>query len=225
VVSHENPTDPVQIRGWLGLANVNDLDDRLVMVSDCEAAAVFQVTSTQAASTSGPDDIALVHASQDLRKQYPSAGTVADAQLVHNWAFFVAPTAFAPPAPAVPELALWRWDGVNPAQEMVEGVERLEVVFGIDANADQEVDQYVDATAAPTNPSDAERFWREVISVRMVVWVRSGPGVIPTNSPQRLDVDINLDGDTSDAGESVSFTDGRLRQVFTATVALRNRLS
>jgi type IV pilus assembly protein PilW len=193
-------------------------------VSDCEGAAVFQVTSTQAASSSGPDDIALVHG-VNLRKQYPSAGTAAEAQLVHNWAFYVAPTTFVPPPPSVPELALWRWDGVRPAEEMVEGVERLEVVFGVDANANQEVDQYVDATAAPTNPSDAERFWREVISVRMVVWVRSGPGVIPTNSPQQLDVDINLDGDTSDAGESVSFTDGRLRQVFTATVALRNRLS
>lgn len=214
VLSHENPTDPLQVRGLLGLASANDLLGRLVMVSDCEAAAVFRVTSTAAASTSGPDDIALVHG-VDLRKQYPSAGTAAEVQLVHNWAFYVAPNASG-------ELSLWRWDGVRPAEEMVEGVERLEVTFGRDANADQEVDDYVPVDATNANDED---FWREVISVRIVVWVRSGLGVIPTNLPQQLDVDINLDGDTTDTGESASFTDGRLRQVFTATVALRNRLS
>jgi type IV pilus assembly protein PilW len=165
------------------------------------------------ASTSGSDDV-IAHG-VDLRKQYPSAGTAAEVQLVHNWAFYVAPSASG-------ELSLWRWDGVRPAEEMVEGVERLEVLFGVDTNGDQEVNDYL--PAGGTNGVQPDQ-WREVVSVRIVVWVRSGPGVIPTNPGQRLEVDLNLDGDTADAGESVSFTDGRLRQVFTATVALRNRLS
>jgi type IV pilus assembly protein PilW len=140
---------------------------------------------------------------------YPSAANAAEVQRLGKKAYYVAPTTAGEPA-------LWRWDGAGAAQEMVEGVERLEVLFGVDANGDQEVDRY--DTAQQVNQSNA---WPNVISVRIAVLVRSGPGVIPTNAAQRLDAD--LDGAITCPDEC--FTDGRLRQVFTTTVALRNRLS
>lgn len=208
VCSHPTPTDPVVIEGLLGLATVADLPGRLVLVSDCEGAALFGITAAAAAGCpAGGTGAALTHG-VDLIKQYPSAATAAEVARVHNWAYYVAPSNVTPG-----EVALWRWDGVGAAEEMVEGVERLEVLFGVDANSDQEVDQYDTAQQV-----DANDQWPNVISVRIGLLLRSVPGVKDPATQQSLDSDLD--------GTAEPFSgDSRLRQVFTTTVALRNRMS
>jgi type IV pilus assembly protein PilW len=108
--------------------------------------------------------------------------------------------------------ALWRivssQNNGNP-EEMIPGVEKMEIQYGVDTNADTVVDQYSDADAV-----EAAGNWSNVISARVAILVRSPEA----NSPE-------LDKRTyrllsKDVGP---FNDRYQRSLFTTTVALRNR--
>jgi type IV pilus assembly protein PilW len=168
----------------------------VAIVSDCEGAAVFQVTGVSGST---------VTHNVDLGKQFPSAATVAEVQEIRNTAYYVAPSNVSA------EPALWRWDGINAAQEMAEGIERLQVRFGIDINGDQAVDQY-DTAAEVENGNN----WGNVISVRVSLVLRSPDQNVTSGGQGYV-----LDG----TNVPVASTDTRLRQVFTTTIAVRNRQS
>ncbi|MEY6434098.1 PilW family protein [Thioalkalicoccus limnaeus] len=94
--------------------------------------------------------------------------------------------------------ALWRREAPNAPQEMIEGVEDMEVryLFGAD---------YVPATAV-TN-------WQNVDGMRISLLLASDDDNL-TGNPQNIEW----------RGNPLTPTDTRLRQVFTTTIALRNRL-
>ncbi len=189
VASHGATTAPLVVQGASRL-QVNDL----AIVSDCQGAAVFQVTGVSGST--------ITHG-VDLGKQYPSAATVAEVQEIRNTAYYVAPSNVSA------EPALWRWDGINAAQEMAEGIERMQVRFGVDINGDQAVDQYDTA-----NQVETANNWGNVISVRISFVVRS-PDQNVTDGAQTYVLD----------GTPQTAADSRLRQVFTTTIAVRNRQS
>ncbi|MGB5329219.1 MAG: PilW family protein [Gammaproteobacteria bacterium] len=91
------------------------------------------------------------------------------------------------------------------AQELVEGVQDMQLLYGIDNDSDGYPNQYVSSN----NVADFE----EVVAVRIMLLVRSFNDFI-TETPQTY----SFNGVQTTAG------DRRLRQVFTATVALRNRI-
>jgi type IV pilus assembly protein PilW len=106
--------------------------------------------------------------------------------------------AIAPNVPAVP--------GAPPfGATLVENVEDLQILYGIDTTGDQSVDQYV---AVPVD-------WSEVIAARVCVLVRSEKTNIV--SPGNY---LNCNGDSV-----VIPADRRLRRTFTATFNLRNRIN
>jgi len=89
--------------------------------------------------------------------------------------------------------------------ELVEGVEDMQIRYGIDSDNDQFANQYVNSAAVPD--------FEDVVSIRIMLLVRS------------------IDDFVTEAAQTYSFNgasttpgDRRLRQVFTATVALRNRI-
>jgi len=91
------------------------------------------------------------------------------------------------------------------AVELVEGVEDMQIRYGIDSDNDQFANQYVNSAAVPD--------FEDVVSIRIMLLVRS------------------IDDFVTEAAQTYSFNgvsttpgDRRLRQVFTATVALRNRI-
>lgn len=92
------------------------------------------------------------------------------------------------------------------AQEIVEGVEAMQLLYGEDiaTNPDGVADRYVTAN----NVSD----WNDVVSVRVHLLMQS----------ERTDI---VDGSQtlSFNGASITASDGRLRYPFVATVSLRNR--
>ncbi|MBP6058799.1 MAG: PilW family protein [Nitrosomonas sp.] len=91
---------------------------------------------------------------------------------------------------------------------LLENVEDLQLLYGIDTTGEQSVDQYV---AAPAVPAD----WGRVIAVRVCVLIRSDKTNIV--SPGYY-LDCN--------GTSVAIpADRRLRRAFTATFNLRNRVN
>lgn len=98
-------------------------------------------------------------------------------------------------------------NGFN-SQELVPGVENMQVLYGVDTTGSQVPSQYVTAT----NVAD----WSTVVSVRVALLMRSDMGAVPlpAAAPQ-----YQLEDTTIKAP-----LDTRLRQVFTATIGIRNSL-
>ncbi|WP_119395783.1 PilW family protein [Salinibius halmophilus] len=90
--------------------------------------------------------------------------------------------------------------------ELVEGVERMQLLFGLDLNGDGSQLAYL-----PINQIDTADY-DDIVGVRVSLLLRSEQA--------------NLGDQTSltFANETLSFNDGRLRRVYTAHIALRNRL-
>ena len=180
----------------------------IVMVSNCRGGDIFQVTTaagagaqqvivhtTGGANTPGnynPDGCGGGSA-QCLSQTYGSDSTMFELQTV---TYSIAVGASGEPA-------LWRSEnGTN--VELIEGIEQMQVLYGIDTDNDNFANQYVVSTAVADMLT--------VISVRLMLLVRS-----------------DSDGVTEDAqvynynGVSTTAADQRLRQVFSTTIALRNR--
>lgn len=117
-------------------------------------------------------------------------------------------------------------DASTTAEELVEGVENMQITYGVDTDAapDRQVNFYQTATeiengtGVPAVPgADAAARWKRVLSVRISLLMRSRAsekGVV--NQPQTYV--YNGAVVTAPAGDRL------LRQVFTFTVAVRNRL-
>lgn len=93
------------------------------------------------------------------------------------------------------------------SEELVEGIEDMQIVYGEDTNADKNVDSYVAANAVAN--------WDNVLAVRVSLLVRSVENNV-VSSP----VAVTFDGATVNSGVGA---DRRLRKVFTATIGVRNR--
>jgi type IV pilus assembly protein PilW len=90
--------------------------------------------------------------------------------------------------------ALFKRIGTATAQELVEGIENMQILYGEDTNGDNTPDYYVAAGSVGD--------WERVISVRATLTART--------------LDANLDPTAND--------DGRLRRTYQSTITLRNRL-
>lgn len=200
-------TAPISFSGCTDLQVGN-----IALVSDCAAAAVFNVTAV--ANPTACDDPAktgtITHG-VDIGKQFPSAGQPAEVQRIENVAYFVATSTNGRPA-------LFRWNGIDAAaEELVEGVERLRVLFGLDTSnpPDGAVDLYRDPGKMATDD------WARVLNVRVtLVTTSSEQGV--TGGAQSYVIDVK---DSSVFTLTADTTDTRLRQVYSATVTVRNRQS
>lgn len=105
--------------------------------------------------------------------------------------------------------SLWRSRGLLPAEELVQGVEQMQVEYGLDTNGDRVIDGVYQAATATTN-------WQQVIAVRIALLVRSidqyGTDPDLRNYQLLSATTVNAPGDR------------RTREVFTATVSIRNRV-
>ncbi|RMD78759.1 MAG: prepilin-type N-terminal cleavage/methylation domain-containing protein [Gammaproteobacteria bacterium] len=163
----------------------------LLLVSDCSQGDVFQVTNSNP-SGSGQ----LVHNTgagqpgnlvKPLSKAYGTDAQVFQAQEIR---YSVQPGLLGQPS-------LFR--SVNgAAQELVEGVEDLQVSYGEDTDGDGAVNRYADA-------NDPALDTAKVLAVRLTLTLRS--------------VEDNV------TAAPTPFGDRRLRRTFTTTVTLRNRTS
>ncbi|WGS87945.1 PilW family protein [Methylomonas sp. UP202] len=105
----------------------------------------------------------------------------------------------------------------NSAEEMIEGVQDMQISYAIDTGTDLAVDGYVTAD----NVTD----WSKVLGIRLsllMVSRQDEQGL--TSSPQQYAIDMNGDGDTNDTGETITPSDHLLRKVFSTTIAIKNRL-
>jgi type IV pilus assembly protein PilW len=187
---------------------------QVMMITDCNATAVFQVTGWTNAGATSTIQHAAVGASggnpgnstANIDYLFTAGSRVASLQTV---IYYVGTD------PATNEPALYRQTGApavgNQAQLLVEGVEALQVSYGRDTTGDRLADDYVSA--------DAITNWDNILSVNYALLIRSEQAGTDT-----LTKTYNLLNAAAPInGKSLTFTDRRSRLVFTTTIALRNR--
>lgn len=201
----------------------------LVILASCERAAIFRITNTPATTCDGSvGAVVLEHqaagAGSDGSQGNGNNGYVSGStsnQIANSFhvdtrasvyrfdevAYFVGSNPAGRPG-------LYRTSSNGGTEELVENVEDMDILYGLDSSdpPDGIADSYV--------PAGAVANWGQVVSVRMSLLVVSQDTAVTTGAQSYVLRDTNGDGtlDTQTA------TDSRLRQVFTSTIALRNRV-
>lgn len=100
------------------------------------------------------------------------------------------------------------------SQELIEGVQDMQIFYGEDTNGDRIVDQYVDANAVAD--------WANVLSVRVNLLLVSLENNL-ANAAQTILFPADTGG-AGTVGNSFAAGDRRIYQTFTTTIGIRNRL-
>lgn len=207
-------------------ANHDYQKGQILIISDCAHSAVFQQSNTvnpnsqtkqinhntgQAVPGNCTKGLGLpLDCSTTLGTAYtfPAGATI---QLFKNYTYYIDDNAFGSPALYRSAIVLTSGSAELEAQELVEGVENLQITYGVDTDDDGDADYYV---AADTNGDGSEDLdVTEVVAIRVSLLMRS------------IEDNVLSSAQTySYNGASVTATDRRLRKVFTATITLRNRV-
>ncbi len=143
--------------------------DHLAMIHDCEKATIFNVTSLSLTGT----DMTIGHAqgvnpTSNITEQLAAISTfTTDGAIsaIQSHTFFIAPGTAINNAGDIP-LSLWRKTGITEPVELVEGIENLQILYGVDTmSGDRVPDQYLQANLVGD--------WREVVTVRVTVVANS----------------------------------------------------
>ncbi|MGA8277364.1 MAG: PilW family protein [Rhodanobacteraceae bacterium] len=111
------------------------------------------------------------------------------------------------------------------SDELAEGVENMQLRFGVDTDNDGQANLYLkaaDVAAGAATSAALDANWRQVVSVRVGLLVRSvdRAGVPATRSDGTTRTYQVLDTPVTPADPN----DGVMRQVYETTIALRNRI-
>jgi type IV pilus assembly protein PilW len=185
-----------------------------VVISDCRGAAVFVATSlTGAGATTGKilhgTGTTPANSSTSLPRSFDVDALVQPVQTV---IYYIAScTAVGANCPAVTPPALWQIVGSNPPQELIQGVEGIQLVYGVDTDGDLLANSYQKANAIAD--------WGTVVSVNIAVLSRSidETGTAVDKQTYKL-----LGGTAGNGRDYGPFNDRRQRAIFTTTITLRN---
>lgn len=184
------------------LASVDGLSvGGLAIVSDCSHANVFAVTQL-------PADKMVVHAANlnsdaKLTKVF-SVDNGATVTPIATISYFIAASSDG----VAGRRSLWRQENANPAEEIADGVDRLQLEYGVDTSSprDQVANTFVTADAIGDGT---------VVAVRLALLLRSQEDRLV----RRTQV-YNYDG-----VPDITAPDLRIYTPYTTTIALRNRLN
>jgi len=185
----------------------------IVVVTDCEKANVFQISGV----TNPSGKVNVMHASTSMEPDNatPTWGGITDklntfnagAQLLTatSTVYFIANGSGIPVRPSL-------WQNINGTSlELLEGVEDMHITYGVDTEADQDF--------IPNDYKLAKDVadWERVISVRLELLVASiEDGVTQDHQVYTF---------PADAEAPTTAADFRLRQIFSTTIAIRNRIN
>lgn len=193
VLSHPSDSAGLNIPSGSGLQA-----DDAVLVSNCQGAAIFQVTGI---STSGGQDTIEHDGGAGKPNSTAALGrTFTDGEIarIGTRIYYIRLNPRGIPA------LYWR-SGGN-IEELVEGIENMQIQYGEDTDGDRAADIY--------RTADQVADWEAVVSVRIDLLVQSVEDGI-ASQPQAYTFN----------GAAVVPADRRLRQVFSTVISLRNRAS
>jgi len=225
VIEHRNDTT-AQLK-VTAFADLQEDDIVMVVDSNCENGSIFQITNFANKSI---DHSEVVHntgntnpgnCQKDLGQSYIGGRIIKFMRA----AYFVADTGRV--AAGQPVFALYRLDstrvGTPTLQELIEGVEDMQVLFGVgsDANNDGVVDTiaYKDATAVK-NASE----WPAVVNVRVQLLLSSADPNALWKS-QEIDVQLGRTSVTEYVNIALTPADKAMRQDYNTTTTVRNRVN
>jgi len=196
-------------------------NNRVLMIANCVNQAFFQATSYDPATgviqhavlAPAADGSYLGNASADLQTAFPGPtipqqddGGPSIVVPMQSIVFYLRNSTSGNGK------SLWRRVDTNAAEELVEGIDAMQIQFGIDTDGDGQADQYVDPSnaAVTANPQIVAS-----VSIALLISSIEQYGTIDADTK---DYDLFNDG-------TVDFTapgDHRLRQIITTTATLRN---
>jgi type IV pilus assembly protein PilW len=193
----------------------------LLVITDCQHAAVFQMTNVNNNNTIAVVDHNSGNATnpgnctKGLGNPVPSpctangtAYTFAPGSRVLRLSavtYYIRNNTAGEPALYRQKLGASGGNAATSAEELVEGVADLQIQYGVDTDAAKGADTYVTA--------DAVADWSKVLTVRISLLMVSRSDESITNASQ-----------TYTYGDGTTTTDRLLRKVFTTTISVRNRL-
>jgi len=198
-------TDTVNVEG----TNSGFAEDEYLMVADCAGADIFRATGV---ATGGGNTQVSHDASENtqatLSRRY-GADSVVMEFTTHTYFVGLTGRNYVDSAGNVlPLTALYRFDGTN-AQELVDGVEDLQIEFALDTDGNGVVDMFAD----PGGVTD----WSEVMSVRISLLMNSVDDASAVAAPYTY-------FPVSSAQIAPPANDFRLRQEVSSLVSVRNRV-
>jgi type IV pilus assembly protein PilW len=185
-----------------GAFQANDI----ALIYNCEAQGVFQVTGVAGGALQHVNGVGFPgNASALLAFPFPENAEVVPVETV---VYYVRPSTADPTINSLWRIVINRPDAqaLASAEELVEGIEQLQILYGVDTNGNDVADAYVTA--------DAVTNWDRVFSVSVALLVRSLTaygGDTDQRPYQLLDVAVP------------AAQDRFLRQMFTGTATIRNR--
>ena len=220
--------DFVMASGRFNVADPNFVKvGEVYAITNCANARIFKASARTAGSNpvvaGAADNLLFLTADRSstwtgtfANLQFNQSGTTLNAE-VHRaqyMAIYVGLRGTAEPVLKVVSAA-----GVD---ELADNVESMKVWYGVDTNGDGAVDAYLSANEGILADTSSETVrdanWRQVLSVRIGLLMRSqdraSVGIHGTDNTYKL-FDLPM----------TRPVDGRFRDVYTSTIALRNRLS
>lgn len=191
----------------------------IYVVTDCTDSALFQATNIASNYQSGNHD-RVDHSSNNTM----TPGNINPAHFTHafkagsqilsyeTYIFYIGKG--ADNGPSLYQISLGSTGAVGTPQELVPGIDTMQLLYGVDTDGDQIPNYYTTADNVPS--------WNNVVSVRIALLTRSDSNVTdskPVTTFSLLDLTA-ADGLTV----KISGSTTRLREVFDETVSIRNRL-
>jgi len=188
---------------------------KIAVVSNCSDATVFQVSTiegrvlSQAPAGNCTADPGPGNATTNLRRRYDMGGQI---YTIDTISYYIRLNPNNQPS-------LYRRVGSGNAEELVEGVEQMQIVYGIDAeansrqNGDGIPNYYTSAAAINPGGGALTPNMDQVVSVRVSLLLRTIEDNL-TEAP----VPYSYNGNTG-----IDPQDRRIRRVFSSTISVRNR--
>lgn len=150
-VPMQNPNNPLVVSNRYGIEGGD-----IIIVTDCEIADMVMAGGNSNAA-------AITHTvanntTNDLSKVYTEEATIAKFRSYH---FYIKDTGRTT-ITGLPIHSLYQMDVLGNEEELAEGVEDMQLLYGYDSNSDGTADTYVDAATI-----DASNNWPNVKSVRL----------------------------------------------------------
>jgi len=219
-----------QMSNQMIVSEMNGLEEgNVVVASNCERSLVFQITNDPSGGTVEFDTSTSRPGNMSTANVQAVSLINGDIGVLKTRTYFIRQGASGEPA-------LWRIENSNTgwpvAQELVEGIESLQVSYGIDhdgaltrgagsGNSEHVIDQYY--TADQISSTNSQVNWTNVVTVRISLIARSKfDNVLDNASNLALNTDDTPNFNAVETFPKDANTDNRLRQTFNMTVALRN---
>jgi len=203
LVTDVDTTSTITVDSTTGFAQ-----NQVAAISDCGGSDIFQITAAPTATTMQANALSRGYNATSSPMIAPYVGV----------RYYIGDNGRGPGVEVYPSLYRTIIDpDANPPdvlrQELFEGVETMQILYGVDTSGNGVPDSYVRSGDAPLSTGDPDANWLNVVSVRISIMVR-------TIDQHGRDQDLQAHQVNDFLVPAIG--DNRRRRVFTTTATVRN---